>query len=278
MRLNPIWERNDTFRYFGEGLDKGHCGVEILSVDEIMNGMVTCVMYPNGPSPAVTGNINLIVAKVPKVLDLELTKDAEYFEAGQDIKAVCTSVDGFPAANLTWFINENPLGPGQLEVSKRLENNLTLFTAQSTLTYRLNPEDNNANLICRESHRGHPDEAGNLRDVVKQLTVKFPPVPQADIEISSLEIKSSAKIGPITVHANPQPTVQWIIEGRNLDQTIIADRYIGDLVPVEGERWNASLQLNNMSVVDDTRSVLLRASNEFGTTDYRVNVKDIGNF
>lgn len=44
MNLNPNVQVVGGFSYFGEGLDKGQCGVTIGSVQEKYNGVVKCFL------------------------------------------------------------------------------------------------------------------------------------------------------------------------------------------------------------------------------------------
>lgn len=47
VKLNPSWTRNDNFRYYGNGLENGQCGVTIMSVREEYHGNASCVLDPN---------------------------------------------------------------------------------------------------------------------------------------------------------------------------------------------------------------------------------------
>lgn len=40
--LNPATPRSDNFRYSGDGLERGQCGIRILRVDKKYNGMAVC--------------------------------------------------------------------------------------------------------------------------------------------------------------------------------------------------------------------------------------------
>lgn len=49
--------------YFGEGFDKGHCGVIIKNAKEINNGNFTCNLTPaEGMGQEIDGTMRLTVA------------------------------------------------------------------------------------------------------------------------------------------------------------------------------------------------------------------------
>lgn len=270
QKFNEVWQRSDNYRYFGQGLESGECGIEILSVNENMNGVFTCRLDMNDGGTDALANITVTIAKPPQDPRIEIINAQEFYESGEEIEAVCTSIDGRPAATLAWFLDDKPLGPGQLEVTDSQNLESTFSTAQSTLHFRLKPEDNNGRLICRASHVGFAD---GVRDAVTQLIVRFKPVPLSEINISGLEIGSSAIIGPITIQANPTPRVSWLIDGKVMQQGEQNERFVvRDPIALEGNRWNASLQVVSLTLEDTTRSYTLRATNAIGTTDYKIRI------
>lgn len=59
VKLNPSWTRNDNFRYYGNGLENGQCGVTILNVREEYHGNVTCRLDPNDGQADAIGTIEI---------------------------------------------------------------------------------------------------------------------------------------------------------------------------------------------------------------------------
>jgi hypothetical protein len=269
IKLNPAWSRSDNFRYFGKGLNEGECGLTIRAVAESHHGLASCRLDLNDGLADAVANITVTIAKAPQDPSIRFTEQAEFFEAGEDIEVTCTSFDGRPAANLSWFLDDKPLGPGTVEITDS-DNGDIYSTAVSTLRLRLKPDDNNARLICSAAHVGFPD---GTRNASHQLIVRFRPVPLSEVKIHGLEIGSSATIGPITIQANPAPRIQWVIDGKVMNQGEQNERFIvRDPVPVGSGRFNASLQAVSLTLEDTQRSYMLRASNAIGTTDYKVRI------
>lgn len=270
IKLNPDWpQRNDNFKYFGEGLQQGQCGLEIASVREEHHGNASCVLDPNDGLADAVGNIEIVIAEPPSPPEIELS-NREQLEAGVEIEAICKSIDGRPAANLTWFLEDQSLGQGRIEVFDSSERGNSYHTVISTLRYTLRPEDHTRNLICRASHPGY--QAGFL-DTRTQLSVNFRPVPLAEVIISGLEIGKSAQIGPVTIQANPRPTLKWTVDGTVINEGEQTDRFIAS-EPVQSgiSLWNVTLTVTQLTLQDTQRTYRLRANNAFGATDYQIRI------
>lgn len=270
IKLNPSWPpRNDNFKYFGDGLQNGQCGLEIASVRQTYHGNATCVLDPNDGLADAIGNIEIVIAEPPSPPEIELT-NRESLEAGNEIEAICKSIDGRPAAGLTWFMGDQPLGSGHVELFDSNERGTSYHTVVSTLRYTLRPEDHNRNLICRATHPGY---SGGYMDTQFQLSVNFRPVPQGEIIINGLEIGSTAEIGPITIMANPRPTLKWTVDGTIIDEGEQTDRFVASEPRQAGiGLWNATLLISQLTLQDTTRSFRLRANNAFGATDYQIRI------
>lgn len=270
IKLNPSWPvRNDNFRYYGSGLDKGQCGVTIMNVREEHHGNATCVLDPNDGLADAVGTIEIVIAKPPNPPQIRLLND-EQLEAGSEIEVECSSVDGRPAANITWYLNDQPLGSGISEIIDSDTQGTIYYTVHSTLRYRLKPEDHTRNLICRANHPGYRE---GFEDTRLQLNIHFRPVPMAETIISGLELGSSAHIGPITIQANPKPTLKWTVDGTVINQGEQTQRFVAnEPVQVGVGLWNASLTVIELTLQDTTRTYRLRANNAFGTTDYTIRI------
>lgn len=269
VKLNPSWTRNDNFRYYGNGLDQGQCGVTILSVREDYHGNATCILDSNDGSPDAVANIEIVIAKAPNPPQITLANH-EQLEAGGDIEVECLSIDGRPVANLTWYLNDQPLGSGQSEVVDSSSEGTTYYTVHSRLRYNLKPEDHTKNLICRAYHPGYPE---GFMDTRHQLNINFPPQPLGNSVISGLEIGSTAVIGPITIMANPRPTLKWTVDGTVIDEGQQSERFVAnEPVQVGVGAWNASLTVVSLTLQDTTRTYQLRANNAFGTGNYQIRI------
>lgn len=273
IKLNPSWPvQNENFRYYGNGLDKGQCGITITNVQESYHGNATCVLDPNDGLSDAVGNIEIIIAKPPQ--EPHITLDTKELEAGNTIEPICDSIDGRPAAALSWYLDDQPLGTGDIEIIGMEQENqnqeASYQTVRSHLRYTLKPEDHTKNLICRAKHSGYRE---GFSDVRIQLSVNFRPVPQGEIIVSGLEIGTSANIGPVTIHSNPRPTLKWTVDGTVINQGEQTQRFVAsDPIQVGVGVWNATLTVVDLTLQDTTRTYKLRASNAFGTTDYQIRI------
>lgn len=209
-----------------------------------------------------------MIAKAPH--PPEISPITEQLEAGQEIEAECSSTDGRPAANITWYLNDQPLGAGSSEVVDSKTENTTYYTVYSRLHYRLKPEDHTKPLICRAYHPGYPE---GFLDTRHQLSVSYRPIPMPETIISGLAIGSSATIGPITIQANPRPTLKWTVDGTVIKEGEQTQRFVAnEPVQVGVGAWNASLTIIELTLQDTTRIFRLRANNALGTTDYSIRI------
>lgn len=63
VTLSPGKKGNDI-KYFGDGLKKGECGMEIIRVTEEHNGVYICTVTPEGFVDNLKANMTLIVASM----------------------------------------------------------------------------------------------------------------------------------------------------------------------------------------------------------------------
>lgn len=59
--LSSEWDKSPGFKYYGEGLSKGQCGVSIQQVKSINHGTVQCFL--GGADGEFSGTVPLIVAR-----------------------------------------------------------------------------------------------------------------------------------------------------------------------------------------------------------------------
>lgn len=271
IKLNPDWNRNDNFRYYGEGLGNGICGITILNVHKENHGNASCVLDPNDGGLDVWGNIEIIIAKQPQPPQINIPNtNVNQLEAGAEIQATCESIDGRPAASITWFLDDVALGSGAEEIVESTNAGTVYYTATSIITHRLRPEDHTKHLICRATH---PAYQQGFEDTRIQLNVNFRPVPLSEFVIPPLQVGSSASIGPITIQANPRPTLKWTVDGVVINQGEQTERFVAnEPTRVNPGTWNATLTIIQLTLQDTTRTYKLRANNAFGTTDYTIRI------
>lgn len=172
--LSPQWNNDNSYAYYGEGYEVGQCGITINNIRPEHNGNFHCSLGLT-TGDEVAGDIQVIVAQPPIRPEIEYPQNAgEYHEINTEFRAMCVSRDGRPAANLSWYLenerltNNNVL-PEIIETKPDGDPNTTLFTAKLEVSRILRAEDDGKTLTCRAEHiaidRG-------FEDVKTQLIVK----------------------------------------------------------------------------------------------------------
>jgi CD80-like C2-set immunoglobulin domain len=176
-------------------------------------------------------------------------------------------VDGRMTANLLWFVENQVLGSGRIEILKKVNDDSETMTVRSTLKYLLKSGDHSKELKCVATH---PGSLLNKSFARIQLFVNFRPLPQPDINIFGVKIGKSTVIGPITIQASPQPTFKWIIDGKVLDKFETGKFVFIQPIQIDVNRWNASLFVGELTSEDLTRKIQLNAVNYYGSTNFTV--------
>lgn len=158
------------------------------------------------------GKIQILVAKPPKSPELDVSKGSlrnQVYSAGDIIQAACYVRDGRPAANITWYLDDEPLRDGLSEpiIINGVDE---LQTVQQNLTRRVLPDDNSKQLRCVADHIALQ---GRNQQSSVQLNVKYPPQPPAETPIDRFGYELG-KPGTISVEllANPRPLTQWTVD------------------------------------------------------------------
>lgn len=82
----------------------------------------------------------------------------------------------------------------------------------------------------------------------------------------------------LTIRANPMPRVEWYVEGASIPQGGQRDRFEASVPQPGGPgEWIATLIIADLSLEDTTKEYYLKASNEFGATEYTVLINSSGN-
>ncbi|XP_031629264.1 fasciclin-3 isoform X2 [Contarinia nasturtii] len=260
---------NSNFKYFGEGLNQGECGVSIQSVKLIHNGPAKCIL--GGEKSDFEGIIDLVVALPPKrpEINIHTNMNRGSFEIDQDFEAECISRDGRPAANLQWFLDSEQIVDGvsapRLLHDSITGRNTTLYTVGIQLNRRLKASDDRKFLICRSIHPADQQQEDRV-----QLSVRFRPQPLQENRVYGLPLGQTALVN-VTITANPRPRIEWSIDGKPIVQGQQNSRFEAyNPVDLGNGTYNVTLAIAGLTVEDTTKTYYLRASNEFGSSDYSV--------
>ncbi|XP_044737272.1 fasciclin-3 isoform X2 [Chrysoperla carnea] len=272
---------NNGLKYFGAGLAAGHCGATITRITDKNNGIINCTMGTPNEVKESAGHINLLVAKPPKAPELDVNRGSEaqqIYRAGDVLQAACYIRDGRPAANISWYLDNDLLVEGLNEpiIINGLDD---LQTVQQNLTRRLSPQDDSKQLRCVANHialNGAGPEAGpNAGRTYQssiQLNVKYAPQPPSENPIDLFDYELG-KPGVVSVEftGNPRPSTHWTIDGVQVKEgTADPTGRFEAASPEDLGRgtYKANLFINNIKKEDTETQFRLTAYNDQGSTDY----------
>uniref|UniRef100_A0A2M4A871 Putative cell adhesion molecule 4 n=3 Tax=Anopheles triannulatus TaxID=58253 RepID=A0A2M4A871_9DIPT len=264
-------------QYYGQGLERGSCGVRIARITADNAGIMNCTLFVNGI--AQTGSIDITVAFPPdqptiKVLSGEIAN----LLVDSTLQFECTAARGNPAANISWLLDNEPIyeqvQPQRPEEYFDEHSNKRYFTARSLLVRTIRAEDNGKRLTCQAQHMAYPQGGVSMTDLV--LNVNFQPQALQDQVIYGLQVGRTG-VATVTIISNPPPTVFWNIDGIDYHQGTENGRFAVPIPePLGNNRYNVSLTIAGLTLEDLSRTYTLRASNAFGSEDYRVFLRSQG--
>ncbi|XP_058054852.1 fasciclin-3-like [Anopheles bellator] len=259
----------DGVSYYGEGLARGECGVRLASVRADRIGKFVCLLTIGGQQHEAAIEYGIRIA--PQPTGLKISKQTDLVDGGiranQLVKARCVSRQGLPAANLTWFLDDSPLDASllkPLEITQELVNDQLLQTVQQDVHIFVTPKDNGKMLVCEAQHYALPK---NVQRILLPLNVKFAPEEIPHIHIDELPATGSASVN-ITIHANPQPTTRWKVNGRLVKEGETVDIYQAYIPRQTGAGEYMVLLKNNDCSQERASLFTLEASNALGTQSY----------
>lgn len=271
LKLNPVWNRNDEYKYFGSGLENGQCGVTISKLRRKHEGNFTCRLDLNDGTEDILGVIPVEIAKEPKQPQL-FVRDDKRLQANTEFQAECSFSDGRPPATLSWFLGNERIYPREPEYNtQRQDSEDDEPVITSHITHLLSPDDNLKMLICRLEH---PTFANGFTNTSTQLSVNYQPMALSrdELYIAGLETGRSADIS-VRIRSNPRPRLQWTVDGTILREGDQTPKYVvSQAEQTEDGRWEAKLTVIELTLQDTTKTYLLRASNEFGVNDYPIRI------
>lgn len=267
IKLNPEFPETNGFKYYGNGLDNGQCGITIQRLDMRHQGNWTCRLdFGDGRADAV-GRIQVEIAQAPQQPRLEVT-DVNNLHENQELDAQCSFRDGHPPANISWFLGQEQIYPRNPDSHFDEEGGSTIVT--SHISRILTDRDHLKLLTCRLNH---PAFSSGFTNSSVQLNVNFQPkaLSRDELFITGLEIGRTADI-EIKIRANPRPRLQWTIDGQVLHDQQTQRYVVSQAEQTEDGRWSAKLTIIELTLQDTTKTYTLRADNAAGATDYQIRI------
>ncbi|XP_074039691.1 fasciclin 3 isoform X2 [Leptinotarsa decemlineata] len=276
FNLNKQASPSSEIAYYGEGLDAGQCGFTIQRVDDRDNGNVKCTLgIPSEPTESV-GIMQLIVAKAPKTPELDISRGTDslrVYKVNDVLEASCIVRDGRPVANISWFLDDEPINESILKMPTVVEMaKENLQSKLQNLTKVLQPTDNGRSLKCVAFHPAYP---GGRQETKRQLDVKFAPLPTYEpIDKFGYQIGKVGLVN-VTIEANPKPQIEWTIGGQKVREgsTDNTGRIEAEAVRELGRgRYEANLRLAAINKQDTEIDYILTAYNDMGSQEYRIKI------
>jgi hypothetical protein len=258
---------NSDNPYYGNGLKQGDCGVQLNRVELQNNGKVNCTLGFADSNDEGIATIDLIVGIEPKDPHFEHYTNQE-LSKGSAFDDRCIVPDGRPAANITFFLNDQELvnGIGQPEEYQQEDK----ITVVRQIHFKVTDQDNGKILTCRAEHFAYPN---GFKDTKVQLRVHYAPVPESLKTIYGQQLDRTAFI-TVTVQANPRPQTTWNING----QTQISEGDTRDGYEAQNPKeiaegtWNVTLVIDRLTLEDTTKTYTLLAGNSLGRQEYRIKI------
>uniref|UniRef100_A0A2M3YYR6 Putative cell adhesion molecule 4 n=1 Tax=Anopheles braziliensis TaxID=58242 RepID=A0A2M3YYR6_9DIPT len=265
-------------QYYGQGVERGSCGVRIARITADNAGIMNCTLFVSGFGQM--GSIDITVAFPPDQPTIKVVSgdsDIANLVVDTTLTFECTAARGNPAANISWLLDNeliyHEVHPQQPEEYFDERSNKRYFTAQSILVRTIRAEDNGKRLTCQAQHMAYP-QGVSMTDLV--LNVNFQPQALQDQVIYGLQVGRTS-VATVTIISNPPPTIFWNIDGIDYHQGTENGRFaVPNPEPLGNNRYNVSLTIAGLTLEDLSRTYTLRASNAFGSEDYRVFLRSQG--
>ncbi|XP_051899523.1 CD166 antigen-like isoform X2 [Pristis pectinata] len=177
----------------------------ILSVSVEDEGQFKCQVGKDGPEDHSVTTVAVFKSPTKPVLDVRY----QTFTAGELSEiGTCTSSNGYPVSNITWYKNGRLVVANGNEVQTKVHNimnqNTRLYTTESTLYYTLNKSDINAEFFCEVVY---PSQGGiktlssqslkiDVHYAIENAVIEVEPSTEVINEGESVHLKCTADSNP----------------------------------------------------------------------------------
>ncbi|XP_011877623.1 PREDICTED: fasciclin-3 isoform X2 [Vollenhovia emeryi] len=269
--LNANEPPEDGIEYYGSGLDAGQCGVRIAKVKDTHDGVFRCSLTPIKIRQESTASLKIIVARPPENPQLEMSRGrnhANRYKKGEKLEVSCSAPYGRPAANVSLFLDDEPIGEERsFYVSDNMgpnDNALAMQNASRSLDWL----DNGKILRCIANHIA----LDRPKETSKQLVVDYPPQPHHTFERFGYVIGRQGVIN-VTIYANPRPRFTWRVDDEKIEEGRPDESNrleTSTAVDLGRGAWSVILTIDSIQKSDTEKSYVLEATNNEGSYEYRV--------
>lgn len=260
---------NQDYSYFGNGLAKGECGIHLHRVDVRNEGEIECIMGHWELGKEEIALLNLVVGIEPTQPKFE-NFNLQTFYAGETFYDRCIVSHGRPAPNVTFDFQGEEIITG----SEELYNQTDSITVFKSVTFNLTKSHHMRKLTCRADHFAYPE---GYKEEIITLRVQYAPQHPPLDEVIQIFQNNSAII-TMKIEANPKPVTYWVInDNLRLYEGDSISRYRSGKIrarPDVDHEWNATLEIQNYTMLDDIHQLFLVASNKLGHQIYEIKSKN----
>ncbi|XP_035723349.1 fasciclin-3-like isoform X3 [Vespa mandarinia] len=271
MILRPNQSSDDGIEYYGEGTNKGQCGVHILKVKEQHNGIFRCALTPEDRRVESNASVIIVVAKPPNNPELH-TSLGHYgryeYQKGQKLEISCSASGGRPPANVSLYLDDEPLGNDERPIIYEDSNMNEVSIAVQNASRSLDWTDNSKTLRCIANHIA----LDKPKESKMQLQVYYPPQPQPVIEHFGYVIGQQGTVN-VTVYANPRPRFLWRVNGEKIEEGRPDESNrleTSTAVDLGNGAWLVVLTIDSVQKSDTQKEYILEAHNKEGAYEYRI--------
>ncbi|XP_076278244.1 fasciclin 3 isoform X3 [Lasioglossum baleicum] len=268
MVLSKGQPPEDGIMYHGAGTDEGQCGVHIEKIKESNDGIFKCTLTATDSRAEAQASVRIVVAKPPNQPELN-TNPGSYgrkvYRKGEKLEVTCTAPGGRPAANVSLFLDDEPIGNEPLIYDSNVnDHSLAMQNASRSVDWT----DNGKVLRCIASHIA----LDKPKETTMQLQVYYPPQPQPTIERFGYVIGRQGIVN-VTIYANPRPRFLWrvndekITEGRPDESNRLETSTAVDL---GRGAWSVILTIDSVQKSDTEKEYILEARNDEGAAEYSI--------
>ncbi|XP_058459423.1 fasciclin-3-like isoform X2 [Malaya genurostris] len=253
-------------KYYGDSLHRGDCGIEIAKLKASNEGKFYCNLTIGGE--VFREAIDIVIAVSPEPTEIELGRNTIIQHGGlapnQTLAVKCISQDAIPQANLSWFLEDDPIDeklPGPIVTSVTVDKKgKKLTTVTQELNYPIAVADCGKKIICRAEH--FAISKGYYRAFLP-LNIRIPPQPVPAIYIG----EGAHAVVNVTLKSNPRPKTSWKIDGIAINEGQSVGPYQA-YIPKDMDYGNYLVLLKINEQTEQTKLFELVATNELGTQTY----------
>ncbi|XP_043272856.1 fasciclin-3 isoform X2 [Venturia canescens] len=267
MYLSPNQKPEDGIEYFGTGKDAGQCGARIARVKESHNGLFKCMMNMESSRKEVKAEVTIVVAKPPNNPEIYLSPGSRgdrIYISGDRLEISCIARSGRPAANLSLYLDDEPLTYESRPTYDYAASNSSI--AVLNVSHSVDWTDHGKMVRCIAHHIA----LDRPKETKQELQVEFAPQPQPTLERFGYVIGRPGIVN-VTVRANPRPLFIWHINGEQINEGRPDESNrleTSTAVDLGKGTWGVELRIDNVQKSDTEKEYALEARNDQGAYKY----------